>query len=179
MIMYHGSNVIFKSFDANRARLQNDNFGGGVAYLTTNKSLAVVYAKSMSRRGGEPIIYTVQTTFRKTFDTETLFQGKDVLRFIKDVKLEDFAKGAKILVYGMDKYTVINNLKSGITGLTGKQIFDGLSNGNTQTLRARETLVKLGYDSIHYKTPDNVNDVYITYKDTNVRIDKIERFVRK
>lgn len=179
MIMYHGSNAIFKSFDANRARLQNDNFGGGVAYLTTNKNLAVTYAKSMSRRGGEPIIYTVKTNFKKTFDTEKLFQGKDVLRFIRDMKVEDFAKGAKLLVYGIDKFTVINNLKSGITGLSGKQIFDGLSNGNTQTLKAREVLIKLGYDSIYYKTPDRNNDIYITYKDTNLRIDKIERFVKK
>ena len=79
----------------------------------------------------------------------------------------------------MDKYTVLSNLKSGITGLTGKQIFDGLSNGNTQTLKARDILVKMGYDSIYYKTPDRVNDIYITYKDNNLRIDKIERFVTK
>ena len=76
--MYHGSNAIFKNFDASRARLQNDNFGGGVAYLTTNKNLAVTYAKSMARRGGEPIIYTVKTTFKKTFSTEDLFQGREM-----------------------------------------------------------------------------------------------------
>lgn len=179
MIMYHGSNSIFKEFDASRARLQNDNFGGGVAYLTTNKNLAVVYAKSMARREGEPIIYTVDANFRKTFDTEKLFNGKDVMRFIRELKVDDFARGAKLLTYGSDKFTVINNLKSGITGLSGKQIFDGLSNGNVNTLKARQILIKLGYDSLYYKTPDKINEVYITYKDSNVRISKIERFVKR
>lgn len=179
MILFHGTNTIFKKFDASRARLQNDNYGGGVAYFTTNKNLAITYAKSMSRRGGEPIIYTVKGDFRKTFDTEKLFNGKDVLKFIKEIKVEDFARGAKLMVYGADKYTIINNLKSGITGLSGKQIFDGLSNGNTNTLNARKILIKLGYDSIYYKTPDRINDVYITYRDDNVKIEKAERFVKK
>lgn len=179
MIVYHGSNAIFKKFDASKARLSQDNFGGGVAYLTGNKNLAITYAKSMAKRQGEPIIYTINASFRKTFDTEMKFNGKDVLDFIRHVKAEEFAKGAKLLVYGVDRFTVLDNLKSGMTGLTGKQIFDGLSNGNTQTVKAREILIKLGYDSLYYKTPDRVNDVYITYKDTNIRIEKIERFVKK
>lgn len=37
MKVYHGSNILFKKFDQNKARLVNNFYGGGLAYFTDDQ----------------------------------------------------------------------------------------------------------------------------------------------
>lgn len=176
MILYHGSNVIFKKFDLAKARISQDNYGGGV-YLTDDKSAGMVYAKSMAKKFGEPLIYTVTANFKKTFDVDYEFTGKNLIQILPP-DIERFARAANLLTFNTDKFEVLDSLKSGKMILTGDQIFKGLSSGMNNTTKAKDTLIKLGYDSIRYNGNLGKHHVYIAFND-NIKIEKIERLVKR
>lgn len=172
MILYHGTNNLFRKFDSSKSRIRNDNYGGGI-YFTPTKKAAMVYAKSMAKKSGIPYIYSVKCDFKKTFDVNDNFSGKELTQLLP-IDVEKFARGANLLTLKSDKYEVIDSLKSGKTELSGDVVFRGLSNGNSSTTVAKEILMKNGYDSIRYNGNLGDHDVYIAYND-NVNIEKIEK----
>src|SRR4051812_47699859 len=102
--LYHGSNAIFEQFDQKKARIQNDFYGGGVAYFTDDLTVAKSYAKGMSKKQGLPIVYSAEVSFRNLFDIDEEYKGKPLLKLLKMLALETFARGAKLLGLGVDKF---------------------------------------------------------------------------
>lgn len=176
MILFHGSNQSFDKFSQSKARLLNDYYGGGVAYFTNDPKVAQTYAVSMVRKyGGDRYIYNVDLRFKKMFDVDEKFTGKELSKFFTGrSEIEAFARGASLLSYNSDKYAVMGALELGHMTLTGEQVFKGLSRGMNQTAAARSVLVKLGYDTLRYNGGSNMgaakHNVYITYKPDNVLI---------
>lgn len=148
--VYHGTNGRFNKFEQNKDRIQNDLYGGGVAYFADNLDVAKNYASTMSRRlGGDKIIYEVKLKMTKMFDVDTIYTGQELLDMI-DGRFDEFARGAKLFRFGDDRLSVISDLKSGKLKLNGDQVFRGMSNGMVQTKRARERLIQLGFDGLRY-----------------------------
>jgi hypothetical protein len=147
--VYHGSNSVFTKFDPSKARIKNDFFGGGVGYFTDSMPIGIQYARSMSKGGGSPILYTCNVTMRKMFDTEDTFVGDDLIRIMPD-DVEGFARGSGLLRYGNDRIKVITDLKSGKVSMKGVDVFRGLSSGMNQTAKARAHLASKGYDGLRY-----------------------------
>lgn len=176
MKLYHGTNQFFKQFEQSKARILNDYYGGGVAYFTDNSKVALTYAKSMAKsKGGEKYVFEVDLSVSKIFDVDNEFTGKELKKFFTDKTVEDFARGAGLLKFGVDKYSVMSSLQLGNQKLTGEQVFKGLSSGMNKTAKAREKLIKLGYDALRYNGGVNMgaaikHDVYITYDASNVKI---------
>ena len=186
MRLYHGSNAIFSKFDQGKARIANDFYGAGVAYFTDNIEIAKTYAKAMNRvKGGDLIIYEVELTLKKMFDVDHEFTGHELMKFYTKKTVEDFARGARLLPYGVDKYTVIAKLLSGNMILTGDDIFRGLSRGMVETAKARDFLIKLGYDGLRHNggvTSMNTairHNVYLAYKANEITITKRYRIKPK
>lgn len=173
--VYHGTNATFSKFDQGKARITNDLYGGGVAYFTANTDIAYNYAKSMAKsKGGQKQVYEVELNVNKLFDVNHIFTGKELTQFFTPKTSEEFARGAGLLSYGVDKYGVLIDLESGKLKLTGDQVFHGLSKGMNSTAKAREKLISLKYDTLRYNGGVNMNatrhDVYIAYKAENITI---------
>lgn len=173
MKLYHGTNKLFTKFDQSKARIVNDFYGGGTAYFTDDIGVAETYAKSMSKRGGDPIIYTCEIDFRKVFDVDASFTGKELIDFLP-ASVESFARHAKLLKFGSDRFTVVNRLKKGEMTLSGDELFRGLSDGMIQTAKARNALISKGYDGLRYNGGVNMaakkHNVYIAYDVNKIKI---------
>jgi hypothetical protein len=182
--LFHGTNMNFKEFSKDKARVANDFYGGGVAYFTDDKNVAWTYGKSMTKtkKEGQPIVMTVQTAFHKTFDIDDQFSNQDLVNLLP-ADIEEFARGAGLLKMGTNKYEVIAKLKAGKMTLTGKQVFMGLSNGMNQTAKAREFLISKGYDSLRYNGGENMgqkhHNVYIAWTNNGINILKREALAAK
>lgn len=177
IVGYHGTNARFSKFDQRHARIFNDFYGGGVAYFTDNVKVAVTYAKSMSKKGGSPIVYEAHLNLRKVFDVDHKFIASELTKFYTKKTLEDFARGAKLLRPDVDKYTLLGRLETGSLELTGDQVFRGLSQGMVHTAKAREKLVELGYDGLRYNGGLNMemmtrHNVYLIYNAEDAQIVK-------
>lgn len=181
--VYHGSGSRFDKFEQSKARIPNDFYGGGVAYFTDNLSVGITYAKSMAKKkNSDPIVYTVELNLNKVFDVDDKFSGKELVDILpKDV--EEFARGAGLLGLNADKFKVVAELKSGKMTLTGDQVFKGLSKGMNQTAKARQHLIKKGYDGLRYNGGVNMgmatkHSVYLAYDAKDIKIKK-RQVVRK
>lgn len=179
-LVYHGTNARFDKFDQRKSRIVNDNYGGGIAYFTDDLKTAMTYAKSMMKKsGGESLIYTVELKLKKMFDVDYIYSGKELIHLLPD-DLEKFARGAGLLTLNSDQYKIISNLKSGLMKLKGEQVYRGLSNGNTQTLRAREHLIEKGYDGLRYNIPMlSGKSVYLAYHANTITIKKRQKIKDK
>jgi hypothetical protein len=171
---YHGTNSRFSQFEQSKARIANDFYGGGIAYLTDTLDIAKTYASFMFRKyGGERYVYQVQAEFDNLFDVDEKYTG-DILKRIVGSEYDSFARGSGLLNLGADRYAVLSALKEGKVELTGEQVFRGLSNGMQNTARARETLKKCGFDGLRYNGGMNMggraHNVYLSYEAQNIRI---------
>ena len=183
MKLYHGTNQDFEEFSQDKARLINDYYGGGVAYFTDNFDVAETYAKSMARsKGGSLYVFEIFLDIKKLFDVKDEFSGPMLTRFFDSKKdIEEFARGAGLLKYGVDKNKILASLELGNMNLTGEQVFNGLSAGMNKTARARSKLKKLGYDTLRYDGGKNMNaaikhNVYITYYSNRIHINSKYHF---
>lgn len=178
MNLYHGSPRNFDQFSQEFSRSANDNFGGGLAYLTTSKDVAKVYAKAGLKRtlkdGASPIVYSVKTNFKKVFDVDDEFEGNELKKFLpKD--LDKFARAAGLIKFSDSPYLVKSKLSNGTIKVSGDQIFKGLDKVLGGSAKARDQIIRLGYDSLRYNgnagssiAPDH--DVYIAYKASSLKI---------
>jgi len=171
--LYHGSNQIFKQFEQSKSRVANDFYGGGVAYFTDDIDAAITYSKSMAKKGGDKTIYEVDLKISKIFDIDDYMPLEELHTIYgnDNKKYEDFARGAGLLKYGVDKYGIITKLQEDDLDVTKDQAFKGFSKGMTRTSEAREILKKLGYDSLRYNANRGAS-VYISYNANNIRIYK-------
>jgi len=179
---FHGSGRLFDKFDQGQARLQNDYYGGGVGYFTDNKNVAGTYARNMARsqKTNTPHVYNTSLSMNNVFDVDHQFSGdklKHILPHPKDH--ENFARSAGLLTAdGPDKYTVLARLASGNMSLSGDQVFKGLSNGMTNTAKARNHLMRKGYDGLRYNGGVNMDsephNVYIPYNANSININGVE-----
>lgn len=173
MLVYHGTNKEFAAFDAKQARIPNDYYGGGIAYFTDSRDIAIQYAKAMMKKGGgRKIVYNVELNLKNIFDVDHTYDARP---FIEKGKTEEFARGAGLLSLGTNKFSVIASLESGSVKLTGEQIFRGLSRGMVNTAKARDKLKQLGYDGLRYNGGINMqtgshHNVYLVYHPENIRI---------
>lgn len=183
-LFYHGTASVFSRFEQSKSRVPNDYYGGGVAYFTSDKKVAITYAKSAARQTPERVgrVYTCKLKIKNTFDVDSKFSGKELLNLLpKD--LESFARGANLLSLNTPIYSIIGKLKTGNIELSGDQIFRGLSQGMVQTKKAREYLKSKGFDSLRYNGGINMNakehDVYIVYDSNDIEILKRQKLELK
>ena len=182
-LVYHGSNKFFTKFDfSNTPRVNNDYYGGPV-YFTDTVPIAQTYAQAMVRRyGGNKIIYHVLLDLNNVFDVDDKFSGDELKKFVGK-NSEQFARGARLLNYGVDKYNVLAKLESGSEILTGDQVFRGLSGGMINSSRAREKLKRLGYDGLRSNGGANMgggrHNVYLVYYPKDIKIKEILPIVVK
>ena len=113
----------------------------------------------------------------------TCLLGKELLLLLPP-DLDDFARGAGLLGLDSDKYKVLADLKSGSLKLSGDDIFKGLSKGMNTTAKARDHLVKLGYDGLRYNGGVNMgmatkHNVYLAYNVNNIKIVKRQKVTKK
>ena len=80
--LYHGTNMAFDKFSKEMARLANDFYGGGVAYLSDSKPVAVTYAKSMvkTKKSGAPTILFVTCNFKKDLENMSSVENDEEAR---------------------------------------------------------------------------------------------------
>lgn len=171
---YHGTNSRFSQFEQNKARIANDYYGGGVAYFTDTIDVAKTYANFMFRKlGGERYVYEVELQFDKIFDVDETYTG-DILKRLVGSELDSFARGAGLLKLGAERFAVMAALKDGKLKLTGDEVFRGLSNGMQNTARAREILIKCGFDGLHHHGGVNMgapkHNVYLAYDARAIKI---------
>lgn len=182
---YHGSSALFDRFEQSKSRVVNDFYGGGVAYFTTDRAIALKYAKNMAKvRGSDTrVIYDCSLNLRKTFDVNKSYSGDELKALIRKGELEPFARSAGLLKYGSDREQVLIDLEKGIMSLTGEQVFRGLSNGMVNTSKTRERLKSTGYDSLRYNGGLNMSDVrhdvYIVYNSNLIRIEDVSIMLPK
>lgn len=173
--VYHGTGALFDQFKIENARLKNDHFGG-LLYFTDNKSIALQYAAAEAKKAhsSQKVIYTVELDIKNLFDVKQTYTGKQLLKLLKNVNIEDFARKAGLLRYGSDKYQIIAELKSGNMTMTGEQIFLGLSNGQRDTSRTRDILKRAGFDGLKYYGAKifgvNPHTVYLPYDANSIKI---------
>lgn len=180
-LVYHGSGTEFDEFKQSASRVKDDYYGGGIAYFTDTKNIALQYAKAMTKLAKikNPLaaekIYTCNLRINKLFDVNEKFTGKELTKFIKNP--EDFARKAGLLTYGVDKYDVIFRLKSGDMELTGDELFRGLSGGMNSTEKTRDQLKRMGYDGLKYNGGETKgwgngtkHNVYIPYYPDRIKI---------
>lgn len=184
IIVYHGSNKKFDKFSEKAKRIANDFYGGGIAYTTTDKNVALTYSRAMTYRyGGEEYLYEIQLDLKNLFDVDTVFTGEELKAFLKHIKPEDFARSAGLLGPSEDKYSVLSKLSAGNLSLTGKQVFKGLSKGLVDSSGAESILKRMGYDGLRYNGGDNMgtgkHDVYIPYYENQIKIRKVFKVQRK
>lgn len=184
---YHGSGRLFGKFDPSKARVKNDNYGGGI-YTTSSKKVGISYAKTMARKQktGTPHLYHTTLDMKNVFDVDHEFTGDKLKHVLPDdeKKHEDFARGAGLLrLGGEDKYSVLSKLRRGELKLTGDQVFKGLSRGGVNTAYARSHLISKGYDGLRYNGGENMNterhNVYIPYNTDSITINKVSKIVKK
>lgn len=87
-MLYHGTNVLFDSFDFNKAKPFKD-FGRGF-YLTTNYKQAENWARSKGRNNAEAYIYCYELAeeYKNKLEVlELLYYDKTWLDFIADSRL--------------------------------------------------------------------------------------------
>lgn len=187
-ILYHGSGYSFDDFDQKKARVADDFYGGGLAYLTSDTKVAITYAKSMAKtaKTGTPFVYKIACKFKKIFDVDHVFTGKELTDLLPNDRkgLNEFARGAGMLKLDSNEATVMYELESGKMKLTGDQIFRGLSKGMNQTAKVRDMLIKKGYDALRYNGGVNMDqaikhDVYIAYKASSMKVEKRMKVVPK
>jgi len=170
---YHGSNSFFSKFDAKKARIPNDFYGGGIAYFTTDREVGINYANGMAKKTGEPVLYEVMLRLKNIFDVDHKFTGKDLTKLIGD-DVDSFARGASLLSYGVDTFAVLSSLKDGKKVLTGEQVFKGLSRGGITTAKTRAILIRNGYDGLRYNGGINMglkrHDVFLAYHPESIKI---------
>jgi hypothetical protein len=185
---YHGSNKRFSKFDQKLATIPNDYYGGGVAYTTDSPKVGISYAKTMTRarKTGSPHVYHVGLDMKNVFDVDHEFTGDKLKHVLPDNEKEheNFARGAGLLrLGGEDKYKVLSKLRSGEMKLTGAQVFKGLSGGMINTARARDHLIRKGYDGLRYNGGENMDterhNVYIPYNADSITINKVSKVVKK
>lgn len=182
---FHGSNIRFKEFSVKAKRVPNDFFGGGVAYFTDDKKVALTYSRAMTYRyGGEEHLYAVQLNMRNVFDVDKIFSGEELKAFFKYIKVEEFARGAGLLkAGGEEKYTVLAKLSGGHMELSGKDIFRGLSSGMVNSSKAEDILKKMGFDGLRYNGGDNMgagkHNVYLPYYISGIKIVNVFKVNRK
>lgn len=173
---YHGTAIKFDSFDGGKARVSNDYYGGGFAYFTSNKTVAVGYAKSAMIRlkSNTPYVIEVELNFKRLFDATDnqidVSQLKDIVDSLGN-KLESFARGAGLLNFGTSIPLVLSDLKAYKAKMTGAQFFAGLSRAYGSMENARKFLQLRDYDGLKHTggqvtrdkmgTPDHI--VYIVY----------------
>lgn len=185
--LFHGAGALFSKFRQEFSRSPNDHYGGGLAYLTTDEKIARGYATSSAKRTkSDPIIYLVEANFKKVFDIDETFTGKEMKEFLpKDI--DGFARSAKIAKFSSDGSSLMlakSKLRDGTIELTGRQIYDGLSGvNNNQTSKVRDIFISMGYDALRYNGGLNMmttsHDVYIAYKATTLKILSSENMNKK
>lgn len=174
--VFHGTGAgPITHFDPEKAKIKNDYFGGGAAYFTDHSDVGKTYAK-----GKNPHLIHATLSMNHVFDVDHSIEGEHLKKLLpKDTR--KFATHAGLLHAGNMEHTdrILNDLENGTTKLTGKQFFDGLSEGGTKTTKARNHLMKNGYDGLRYNggqlfggTPHNV---YIPYKHESIKITKVEK----
>lgn len=180
---YHGTNTRFSEFNVDYARVKNDFYGGQI-YFTDNIGIAKSYARNAAKREGIPFVYEVNLKLKNIFDVDKVFVGEDLKKILKEVRnLDEFARSAKLLKLGDDKFEVMSSLKQGNTPLTGDQIFRGISKGMVQTADARNLLSRLGYDALRYNGGNMgiqtavKHNVYIPYNSSSIEI--LNRYIVK
>lgn len=175
---YHGSGSLFEKFDQTKSRIPNDFYGGGVAYFTDNLTIAKQYATAMAKKTPkkEKVIYSVELNLGKVFDVDEMYGGKILQKFVNG-NPEQFARGAGLLKLGVDKFTILSELKAGTISLSGDNVFKGLSGGMISTAKGRETLKRLGFDGLRYNggqvmhaTP---HSVFLVYKANDIVIKNV------
>lgn len=181
--VYHGSGHHFTEFSQKHAKLPNDHMGGGIGYFTDHHDMAKSYAKARSKdaKTHTPYVYHTKLKMHNVFDVDHHFHGKKLTHILPDEKHhEHFARGAGLLPAGSDKYRVLAKLKTGDVKLTGHQVWKGLSHGNVDTAKARDHLVKKGYDGLRYNGGENIggatkHNVYIPYNKNSIHINKVKK----
>lgn len=178
---YHGSGKFFHQFDQKHARLANDFYGGGVGYFTDNKDIAHSYARGMSKETKTPHVYHTSLHLSNVFDVDHEFHGEKLKKILpKDT--EKFANAAGLI--GLhnheQKYSILSKLENGEIKMKGHEVFRGLSHGMTNTAKARDHLIKHGYDGLRYNGGMNMqqatqHNVYIPYKADSIKIKKVEK----
>lgn len=184
LIVYHGSNKRFDKFSPKAKRVSNDFFGGGVAYTTDDKNIALTYSRAMTYRyGGEEYLYQIKLDLKNIFDVDYVFTGKELTVFLKYIKPEEFLRGAGLLTPGEDKYAMISKLELGNLILNGKDVFRGISKGFVNSSGAETILKKMGYDGLRYNGGENMHgghhNVYIPYYEKSIKIEKTFKVQRK
>ena len=195
--LWHGAGRLFTGFDQTKARVENDYFGGGVAYLTTDSSdhrVTVGYARSASKNTQTPYVYRCALNARKVFDVDEEYTGKELRAFLKTFKtrdqIESFARYAGLL--SKDRALVLSSLTKVLLmddaeaiSLTGAQIFTGLAGGQYRSSTVRQKLITLGYNCLRYnggfQTASHVagmsavkpHNVYIAYDAKDIQIKTI------
>lgn len=178
--LYHGSGRNFDQFNQSYGRVKNDFMGGGIGYFTSDHDVAKTYAKNGARFAGTNTRYVYHTTLNmeNVFDVDHNFSGERLKQILPPEKdHEQFARSAGLLNVGTDKYDILSKLKQGNITLTGQQIFQGLSRGGVSSDRARQHLIKKGYDGLRYNGDQNMDQaqkhsVYIPYNASAITIRK-------
>ena len=181
---FHGSGVHFDQFKQEHAKLPNDYYGGGIGYFTTSHNVATTYAKSRaaSMKTKTPHVYHTNLSMKNVFDVDHVFTGEELKKFLPkdELKHEQFARHAGIMKYGTDRIKTVDDLRSGKASLTGHQLFQALSENGNSTAKARDLLIKHGYDGLRYNGGANMDmaerhDVYIPYHAKHIKIKKVEK----
>lgn len=164
--MWHGTNAKFDKFEQRMARVQNDLYGGGVAYFTDNRKIAEGYAKSSLKRKGapknpEPWLYKVDLDLKNIFDIERSYNYDFVKQFVKNDKsstVEKFLRDAGVLnnsfmksIGASDIFSVISKFNNGSLNLTGDQLFNAIGNNSANSSKARDIFYKMGYDGLTHQ----------------------------
>jgi len=176
--VYHGSNTRFSAFSQDKARILNDFYGGGIAYFTDDKKIGIQYAKAMSKKSGEPLLYECKINLKNCFDVDSKFTGPELAKLVKKIGTEQFARQAGLLNYGSDKYKILAQLEKGTIEINGDKVFKGLT-GTISTAKGREILKDLGFDGLRYNGGLNMkqtvqHNVYLPYYAESIKI--VKRF---
>lgn len=185
--LYHGTSARFDKFDQRFGRMENDFYGGGIAYFTTSIKIAKGYASASKKRiGGDMLLYTVDVNFKKVFDVDISYDGAEVLKILDGTDLEKIARGAGLMSYGNpNSQSNLSDLKRGRLSLTGDQLYKGFTTANRgKTSAFRDKLISLGYDALRYNgglqiRGETQHDVYIAWDASTIKIDKRQKWATK
>lgn len=186
--VFHGTGQSFDKFDQRKSRIENDLWGGGVAYFTDDLSVAKSYAKDSAKvqKTDTPFVYSVELKFKNFFDVDDIYTGQRLIDILpkKTPELREFMRGAGLLNMNSDEGAILYSLEKGKASLTGAEIFKGYSKGMNQTAKVREMLIKMGYDGLRYNGGEQMSmatkhNVYIAYKADSVKILQRFKIVKK
>lgn len=181
--VFHGSGRLFNRFDQKQARIPNDYMGGGIGYFTDNNDVAKTYAKSMAKKTGSPYVYNTRLSMKNVFDVDHEFTGDKLKSVLPDDPRdhEAFVRGAGLAKLGGESIpSLISKLRDGKLSLSGSQVFKGLSRGGVDTAKARDHLIRKGYDGLRYNGGENMgmstrHNVYIPYNAGSISINKTSK----